>query len=83
MMIEGTALIEVESVVAEKNNILVVHFNNKRKKQIDLSELLKNPPPVFAALLDQNEFKKVSVNPVGGIQWECGADLSAEYLLSA
>ncbi|OFZ12490.1 MAG: hypothetical protein A2Z20_04845 [Bdellovibrionales bacterium RBG_16_40_8] len=82
-MIEGAELIEVESVVAEENQTLIVQFNNGQKKKVDLSSLLKNPPPVFAALREANEFKKVSVNPVGGIQWACGADLSAEYLLSA
>lgn len=81
-MIEGADLIEVESVVAEENHVLNVHFSNGQKKKVDLSSLLKNPPPVFAELRNNIEFKKVSVNPVGGIQWECGADLSAEYLLS-
>jgi hypothetical protein len=82
-MIQGAELIEVEAVRAEENQTLTVQFSNGQKKKIDLSKLLKNPPPVFSNLRDVNEFKKVSVNPVGGIQWECGADLSAEYLLSA
>ena len=82
-MISGGDLIEVESVVAEKNFELNIRFNSGQQKTVDLSLLLKNPPPVFAPLRDVNEFKKVSVNPVGGIQWDCGADLSAEYLLSA
>lgn len=82
-MIEGSELIEVESVIAENNYILIVKFNNGHTKKIDFSNLLKNPPPVFVELKNANEFKKVSVNPVGGIQWQCGADLSAEYLLSA
>lgn len=81
-MIIGEELIEVESITAENNFVLNVQFSNGQQKKIDLSSLLKNPPPMFANLRDQNEFKKVSVNPVGGIQWECGADLSAEYLLS-
>lgn len=81
-MIEGAKLIEVESVRAEDGNILAIAFSNGKKKKIDLSPLLKDPPPVFERLRDKQEFKKVSVNPVGGIQWECGADLSAEYLLS-
>lgn len=82
-MIIGAELIEVESVIAEEEHILNIQFSNGQKKKVDLSFLLKNPPPVFAILNDKNEFKKVSVNPVGGIQWDCGADLSADYLLSA
>ena len=82
-MISGAELIEVESVSVEKNFILDLVFSNGQKKKVDLSNLMKNPPPVFSSLCDQNEFKKVSVNPVGGIQWDCGADLSADFLYAA
>ena len=82
-MIVGAELLEVETVIAEDGNILTVTFSNGTKKKLDLSSLLKHPPPVFEMLRDKNEFKKVSVNPVGGIQWECGADLSADYLSGA
>jgi hypothetical protein len=82
-MIQGAELIEVETVVADENQTLTIQFSNGQKRKVDMSKLLENPPPVFLSLRDKNEFKKVSVNPVGGIQWECGADLSAEYLLSA
>jgi hypothetical protein len=82
-MISGAELIEVESVAVEKDFLLSVTFSNGQKKTVDLSSLLKNPPPVFSALRDMNEFRKVSVNPVGGIQWDCGADLSADFLFAA
>jgi len=82
-MISGAELLEVESVAVERDYVLSITFNNGQKKTVDLSSLLKNPPPVFSALRDNNEFKKVSVNPVGGIQWECGADLSADFLFAA
>lgn len=82
-MITGPEIIEVESVVAEDNFVLAVQFTNGQKKKVDLSELLRTPPPVFVPLKNKNLFKKVSVNPVGGIQWDSGADLSAEYLLTA
>ncbi len=82
-MIEGADLIEVESVSVGTGYQLIVHFNNGQSRKVDLSALLKNPPPVFEDLRDQNQFKKVSVNPVGGIQWACGADLSADYLMNA
>jgi hypothetical protein len=75
-MISGAELIEVDSVFVEKDFVLVVTFNNGQKKTVDLSNLLKNPPPVFSALRNKDEFKQVSINPVGGIQWNCGADLS-------
>ena len=82
-MISGSELIEVEYVSVEKDFEIIVLFSNGLQKKIDLSSLLQNPPPVFFILRDQSEFKKISVNAVGGIQWECGADLSADYLLSA
>jgi hypothetical protein len=81
-MISGADLIEVEAVSVESDFVLAVTFSNGQKKTVDLSNLLKNPPPVFSSLRDQKEFKKVSVNPVGGIQWDCGADLSADYLFA-
>lgn len=81
-MILGGDLIEVETVAVKKDFVLIVTFNNGHTKTVDLSNLLRNPPPVFSSLQDQDEFKKVSVNPVGGIQWECGADLSADYLFA-
>ncbi len=82
-MIEGAEMIEVESVMAESDFLLNIQFTNGKNKKVDLSLLLKNPPPVFTKLRDKDEFKKVTVNIVGGVQWECGADLSADYLLSA
>ena len=82
-MISGAEFIEVESVFAENDFILEITFTNGQKKKVDLSTLLKNPPPVFTMLQDEMEFKKVSVNPVGGIQWDCGADLSADFLFVA
>jgi Protein of unknown function (DUF2442) len=82
-MISGAELVVVDFVTAEENQVLNVGFSNGQVKKVDLSTLLNNPPPVFAVLTQKNEFKKVSVNPVGGIQWDCGADLSADYLLNA
>lgn len=82
-MIYGLDMIEVESVTTDDNFSLIIQFNNGQSKKVDLSELLKNPPPVFEPLKNPEQFKKVSVNPVGGIQWASGADLSADYLLSA
>ncbi len=49
-MISGADLIEVESVSVERDFVLVVTFNNGKKKTVDLSRLLKNPPPVFSSL---------------------------------
>ena len=80
-MISGKALLEVTAVKVEKKYTLVVHFSNGKKRRIDLSPLMSAPPPVFIKLLNAKEFKRVSVNPVGGIQWACGVDLSADYLM--
>jgi hypothetical protein len=81
-MITGEDLIEVETVSVEKDFELSIRFSNGQQRKVDLSSLLRNPPPVFAILCNMDEFRKVSVNPVGGVQWECGADLSADYLLA-
>jgi hypothetical protein len=82
-MISGTDLIEVVHVSVEKDFELIITSSNGQKKNVDLSNLLKNPPPVFSGLTDKHEFKKVSINPVGVIQWACGADLSADFLIAA
>lgn len=81
-MISGAELIEVESVKVEDGNQLTIYFSNGLQKKVDLSLLLQAPPPVFEKLRDIKEFQKISINPVGGVQWECGADLSAEFLLN-
>ena len=80
-MIIGSELIEVESVNVISFGKIEVRFSNGIQRQVDLSALLKSPPPVFMKLKDESEFRKIAVNPVGGIQWECGADLSADFLL--
>ena len=58
-MITGGDLIEVESVSVEKDFVLSIQFSNGQQKKIDLTSLLKNPPPVFTGLRDMSEFKKV------------------------
>ena len=57
-------------------------FNDGVIKEVDLTPLIENPPPVFVKL-NKEEFKNVSINPVGGISWNCSTDLSTEYLKSA
>ena len=44
----------IESLIpdeAERDFILTITFSNGQKKTVDLSSLLKNPPPVFSSLL--------------------------------
>jgi Protein of unknown function (DUF2442) len=79
-MITGATLLEVESVFPEAAFVLRIQFSDGLEKKVDLSALLMNPPEAFLSLKKESEFNKVSVNPVGGIQWNCGADLSADYL---
>ncbi|MBF0359378.1 MAG: DUF2442 domain-containing protein [Oligoflexia bacterium] len=81
-MIIGLELIEVESVQAEDGYILNLSFTDGTNKKVNLSALMAAPPEVFIPLTRKEEFKKVSVNPVGGIEWACDTDLSADYLLS-
>ena len=79
-MITAKKYLEVTDVTYTGGFGLKVQFNDGTTKEINLSALLKTPPPVFQPLKDEKNFAKISVNPVGGISWDCGADLSAEYL---
>lgn len=75
-------LLEVVSVEPAENYRLLLVFSDGATRKVDLSGLLKTPPPVFEPLKNETEFRKISVNPVGGVSWDCGADLSADYLRS-
>jgi hypothetical protein len=79
-MKEAKEYLEVIGVEAIDHETLMVEFSDGEKKEVSLSDLIKSPPPVFIKLQAVEEFKKVKINPVGGISWDCGADLSAEYL---
>ncbi len=81
-MIIAKEILEVLEVKAVSRNELAVTFNNDIEKIISLNSLIQNPPPMFMKLQDEQQFKKVTVNMVGGISWDCGADLSADYLFS-
>lgn len=59
---------------------LHISFNDGTQREVDLSDLMSAPPPVFTALKDPTNFAKVSISPVGGVEWENGADLGAEFL---
>lgn len=76
-------LLEIVSVEVVENYCLSIVFSDGITKKVDLSLLIKSAPPVFEPLKNINEFKKISVNPIGGISWDCGADLSADYLKTA
>jgi hypothetical protein len=75
-------ILEVLEVNAVSKNELAITFNNNIEKIVNLNSLIKNPPPVFIKLKDELQFQKVTVNMVGGVSWECGADLSADFLFS-
>lgn len=76
-------ILEITEVTVVGTRTLKVNFNDGTEGEVRLNELLSSPPPVFHALQDEKEFMKVSINPVGGVIWDCGADLSADYLKSA
>lgn len=82
-MKEAKEYLEVINVEAIDHETLLVEFSDGEKKKVSLANLIKSPPPVFVKLQTVEEFKKVKINPVGGISWDCGADLSAEYLKTA
>jgi len=82
MMDEAKELLEVISVTPGKAYFLRIEFSDGVTKEVDLTDLINAALPVFEPLKAMSEFNSVSVNPVGGIQWNCGADLSADYLAS-
>ena len=79
-MITAKKYLEVTDVKHTGGFCLKVQFNDGTAKEVNLSTLMKTPPPVFQPLKNEKAFAKISISPVGGIAWECGADLSAEYL---
>ena len=74
--------LEVIEIKVLDGQRLFIKFSDGMAKEVSLAMLLENPPPVFIKLKDEEEFRKVNINPVGGVSWSCGADLSAEYLRS-
>jgi hypothetical protein len=76
-------ILEVVTVEAVDHYSLELLFNDGTKRTVDLSTLIKSALPVFEPLKSVSEFRNVTVNPVGGVSWNCGADLSADYLRSA
>ena len=56
---------------------IVVHFNNDKKKTIDLKNELWGE--VFEPLKDVEYFKRFTLNHFT-IEWENGADFAPEYL---
>ena len=76
-------IIEVVELKVTGPSQLHVRFNNDEEKEVDLSDLVLSPPPVFAPLQNAKEFERVGINVVGGVSWDCGADLSARYLREA
>jgi len=79
-MITAKKYLEVLEVKHLGGYRLEISFNDGTNRAVDLTSLIKSSPPVFEPLKSETNFAKVTVNPVGGIVWECGADLSAEYL---
>jgi hypothetical protein len=73
-------ILEVLNVEVLDNFSLQLQFNDGTSKTVSLRSLIQNAPPMFEPLKQNHEFKTVNVNPVGGVSWNCGADLSADYL---
>ena len=80
MVVVGKEYFEIVKCFYKDSYVLEVTFSDGTSAVVDLSEFLNNPPPVFTALKDKIEFSKVTINPVGGIAWENGADLGAEFI---
>ena len=81
-MHEASNYLEVVEIKVLDSQRLSIKFNDGVVRKISLAPLIKSPPPVFIKLKKEEEFKTARINPVGGISWSCGADLSAEYLRS-
>jgi hypothetical protein len=68
---------KIAQLYIETNWILSVVDQDGRKGRFDVSPYLEDE--AFAPLKDPNEFAKVS-NGGYFVEWECGADLSADTI---
>ena len=62
-----------------KNNELLLHLDNESRKIFKMDDYLERE--AFRPLKDINELKKLKLE-FGCIEWECGASLSKDTLLS-
>lgn len=68
---------KIEQLLAEPNGIIVVHADDGRIGRFDIQPYLAYE--AFEPLRDSNEFLKIK-NGGYFVEWECGADLSADTI---
>ncbi|MDD3518670.1 MAG: DUF2442 domain-containing protein [Chromatiales bacterium] len=67
----------IQQVIPKENFILCIVAENGRSGEFDVSPYLKGE--AFEPLKDPEEFKKIH-NGKYFVEWECGADLSADTI---
>jgi len=76
-------LIDVTGVRPLENRKLDLTFADGLHAVVDMDRVIKHYSGIFAALMDDNYFRQVRVNPeLGTIVWPNGADLCPDVLYS-
>jgi hypothetical protein len=75
----GSDIIDVTHVQVLRDRVVRLTFEDGEVREVDLAPLLWGP--AFEALEDDEQFRRVRVDPTAGtIVWPNGADLSAHTL---
>lgn len=76
-------LIDVSSVRPLENRKLELTFADGLHAIVDMDRVIKRYSGIFAALMDDNYFRQVQVDPeLGTIFWPNGADVCPDVLYS-
>ncbi|SEH06625.1 DUF2442 domain-containing protein [Candidatus Venteria ishoeyi] len=76
----NTPWVKPVKVVAHKNYHLDVVMEDEREFCLDLSGLI-NRRQIFWRLKNSHYFKQVNIDPLGGLCWPEGEDISPEKIL--
>jgi len=72
-------VLRIESAKLVGPHVLLLTFNDGKKRRIDLFPVLTGP--IFRPLRDAEFFSRVTLDPVAGtVVWPNGADFAPEYL---
>ena len=71
----------IKAVEPLQNYSLLIHFENKEKKQYNITQLIKELEPFKALIYVPGLFEQVKVDPGGyGISWNDEIDLACDEL---
>jgi Protein of unknown function (DUF2442) len=69
----------IVQVVPMENFLLEIAFDNGQKRRLDMKPYLDFG--IFSRIKEPDKFKRVHV-AFDTIEWECGADLDPEFVMS-